>query len=90
MAKQQTAIEWLEAAGVDCTLLRLKLTQIRESHAAKEYTRDGKKVRVEAAKPAPGVRESVVRNFVNQAAVVDALVKEIVDEEDAAAPVGVS
>lgn len=77
MAKQ-TAIEWLEAAGVDCSLLRAKLAKLKRDHTGRP-AKDGRPAVAAALVPEVLLR-AAVRSFVTGPGVEDALVQEIVDE----------
>ena len=76
--EKQSAIEWLEAAGVDCSLLRKKFESIAKLTAAKDVVVEGEKRHHDAV--APVGLDAMVRNFVISKPVEDALVREVVEE----------
>lgn len=79
MAKQ-TAIEWLQAANVDTSVLEAKLKGVAESHAEKR-DKDGN-VLASHAPPVRSVLEGIIRPFVAtqaDAAMVEELVAEALE-----------
>jgi hypothetical protein len=84
MAKEQSAIEWLEEAGVDCSELRKKLNALSESHAEKRITGpDGSERTVAGASPGRALVEGIFRQFVTDGQVQAKLIEELVEEFEA-------
>lgn len=78
---KQTAIEWLEEAGVDCAELRKKLNGLSESHAEKIIVgADGAERSVPSFTPDRKLVEGIVRPFMSNPAVDAALAAELVEE----------